>query len=259
VDVTIPAVEARLREGRIRTIGAASTIDAEAVVAARPDLLMTSGQESAALATVRAGGVPVVANLEWLEDTPLGRAEWVKLMGLFLNEEARAAAQYAAVRARYEAMRERTQAIPAAQRPRVMTGRGPHGQFYIAGGRSYVARLIRDAGGRYVWDDNEDPGMPLIDLEAQLRRAGDADVWINGGGWKDRAAILAHEPRYAQFKAFRDGQVWVYEKKMTASGGNDYWSRSVTRPDLVLADLIKIFHPRLLPEHAFEWYMPVPR
>src|SRR6185503_18198343 len=115
---------------------------------------------------------------------------------------------------------------------------------------SYVARLIEDAGGRYVWDDNTDTGTPLIDLEAQFRRARDADIWINGGGWKDLPAMLADEPRYAEFKAFRNGQVWVYERRVNASGANDYWSGSVTRPDLVLADLIKIFHPRLMSDHA---------
>ena len=66
------------------------------------------------------------------------------------------------------------------------------------------------------------------------------------------------EPRYAAFKAYQQGQVWVYERRETATGANDYWSRSVTRPDLALADLVKIFHPTLTPEHAFEWYMPVP-
>jgi iron complex transport system substrate-binding protein len=96
-----------------------------------------------------------------------------------------------------------------------------------------------------------------VDLEAQVRRASNADVWINGGGWKSLAAMLDDEPRYAEFKAYRQGQVWVYERRQTRTGGNDYWSRSVTHPDLLLGDLVKIFHPELSPAHAFEWYMPV--
>lgn len=70
--------------------------------------------------------------------------------------------------------------------------------------------------------------------------------------------MVADEPRYAGFKALRNGQVWVYERRQQASGANDYWTRSVSHPDLVLADLIKIFHPTLMREHAFEWYMQVP-
>jgi iron complex transport system substrate-binding protein len=139
-----------------------------------------------------------------------------------------------------------------------MTGVSINGAFHIAGGRSYVAALIADAGARYVWQDNADSGAPTVDLEAQLRRAADADVWINGGGWRNLAAMLEDEPRYAGFKAYRRGQVWVYERRMTASGGNDYWSRSITHPDVALADLVKIFHPGLLPGHVLEWYMKVP-
>ena len=130
--------------------------------------------------------------------------------------------------------------------------------FVIAGGRSYVAALIKDAGGRYVWADNTAAATASVDLEAQIQRAADADVWINGGGWKSLAAMLDDEPRYSAFKAYRQGQVWVYERRETPAGGNDYWSRSVTHPDLVLADLVKIFHPQLASDHAFEWYMPVP-
>ena len=121
-----------------------------------------------------------------------------------------------------------------------------------------MAALINDAGGRYVWADNPAVGSASVDLEAQIQRAANADVWINGGGWKNLAAMLDDEPRYAAFKAYRHGQVWVYERRETTTGGNDYWSRSVTHPDLVLADLVRIFYPALTPDHAFEWYMPVP-
>jgi iron complex transport system substrate-binding protein len=138
-----------------------------------------------------------------------------------------------------------------------MTGRSTRGLFTIAGGRSYVAALIADAGGRYAWADNSSTGIASVDLEAQLRRARDADVWINGGGWPTLSAMLADEPRYAAFKAYRSGEVWVHERQRP-EGGSDYWSRSVARPDLVLADLIKIFHPALAADHAFEWYMRVP-
>ena len=127
----------------------------------------------------------------------------------------------------------------------------------ITGGRSYVAALIHDAGGRYVWADNTAVGAPNIDLEAMIRRASQADIWINGGGWPTMAAMLDDEPRYAEFKAYKTGQVWVYERRQTPGGGNDYWSRSVSHPDLMLADLVKIFHPSLMPDHMFEWYMTV--
>ena len=254
-----PKARARIKAGQVIEFARVGlVIDVERVVAAKPSLLMATGTSNATLSVIRQAGVPVVANSEWREPTALGRAEWLKYMALFLNEERRAQAVYGVMKRRYRSLSVRATARPVAEWPLVMTGRSTRGLFSIAGGRSYVAALIRDAGGRYVWADNASVGFASVDLEAQIQRAADADIWINGGGWKNRAAMTEDEPRYAAFKAYRQGQVWVYERRETATGANDYWSRSVTRPDLVLADLVKIFHPTLAPEHAFEWYMPVP-
>lgn len=248
----------RASTGKVRGFAPTLAIDAELVVSSRPSLLMTGGSSSAALAVIRSAGIAVVGNTEWLETTALARAEWLKYMALFLNEERAAQRHYTAMKGRYRALSARATSLPETAKPLVMAGRGTRGDFVIAGGRSYVAVLIRDAGGRYVWAENTSAGAPTMDLETQIRRAVDADIWINGGGWRDLAAMVEDEPRYAEFKAYRQAQVWVYERRVTPTGGNDYWSRSVSHPDLVLADLVKIFHPSLLPNHAFEWYMQVP-
>src|SRR2546430_4268883 len=254
-----PKAKARIKAGHVVEFARVGlVIDVERVVAAKPSLLMATGTSNATLSVIRQAGVPVVANSEWREPTALGRAEWLKYMALFLNEERKAQAVYGDMKHRYRGLSARATTRSVAERPLVMTGRSTRGLFTIAGGRSYVAALIKDAGGRYVWAANPSVGIASVDLEAPIHRAADADVWINGGGWEDLAAMAEDEPRYAAFKAFRQGQVWVYERRQTPTGANDYWSRSVTRPDLVLADLVKIFHPALTPEHAFEWYMPVP-
>jgi iron complex transport system substrate-binding protein len=257
--VMSPKVLSRIERGAVAEFAKAGlVIDVERVVTARPSLLMAGGVANATLSVIRHAGVPVVANTEWLEPTALARAEWLKYMALFLNEERKAERLYGAMKARYQALSQRVSTHPNVQRPLVMTGRSSRGMFTIAGGRSYVAALIKDAGGRYAWADNTAVGSAQVDLEAQMRRAANADIWINGGGWRSLATMLEDEPRYAEFKAYRQGQVWVYERRATPTGGNDYWSRSITRPDLVLADLVKIFHPTLASEHTFEWYMPVP-
>jgi iron complex transport system substrate-binding protein len=252
-----PEVRSRMRSGKVVEFAKAGlTVDVERVVTDKPSLLMAGGTSSPTFPVIRTAGVPVVANTEWLERTALGRAEWLKYVALFVNEERRAQTLYSAMKARYRSLSGRATARP--ERPLVMTGRSTRGMFVIAGGRSYVAALIRDAGGRYACADNTAAATASVDLEAQIERAADADVWINGGGWKSLAAMLDDEPRYSAFKAYRQGHVWVYERRETPAGGNDYWSRSVTHPDLVLADLVKIFHPQLASDHAFEWYMPVP-
>jgi iron complex transport system substrate-binding protein len=243
---------------QVREFAAASTIDTELVVSQRPGLFMTGGATSTELGVIRQAGIPVVANHEWLEPTALARGEWLKYMALFLNEERAAQRLYGEVKARYRDLSAKASALPEARKPTVMTGGGMRGEFVIAGGRSYAAALIKDAGGRYIWSDNSATGTVTVDLEAQLRRAGDADIWINAGSVQSLTAMIKDDPRYGLFKAYRNGQVWVYERLVTPAGGNDYWSRAVSHPDLVLADLVKIFHPALVPQHEFQWYLQVP-
>ena len=258
--VTDPNIQQRIANGAVTEFARVGlVIDVERVVAAHPALMMIGSSSNRFAPAIRAAGIPVVPDAEWLERTALGRAEWIKYMAVFLNEEGRAQSVYGTMKAHYASFAARTRTIAAAQRPLVMTGHSANGMFTIAGGRSYVAALIADAGGRYAWSGDTSPGILTVDMEAQIARAAGADVWINGGGWKNLRDMAEQEPRFAAFKAFREGRVWVYERRQTASGANDYWSRSITHPDVVLADLIKIFHPDLARDHAFEWYMPVPR
>ena len=181
-------------------------------------------------------------------------------MAVFLNEERKAQALYGAMKERYRSLSRRATAMPEAERPLVMTGRSTRGQFTIAGGRSYVAALIKDAGRTLRLGGQHVGRRPRRSISK--RRSGARPTPTSGStaaAGRACAAMLDDEPRYAAFKAYRQGQVWVYERRQTPSGGNDYWSRSVTHPDLVLADLVKIFHPALAGDHAFEWYMPCRR
>ncbi len=254
-----PDVRARISTGEIVEYAPNSEVDVELVVSKAPSTVMSGGSDSEMHQSIRDAGVPVVANAEWLESSALGRAEWIKYMSLFLDEEAKATQVFDRIEAAYEALAAQVRLIPEARRPKVMTGQLYNGVFYATGGRSYVAELIRDAGGLNVWNDNQDSGSLKLDLETQLDRAGDADIWINGSGsWTSLAAMVQEEPRFAEFKAVREGQVWLQNKSLNASGGNEYWERGVTRPDLVLADLVKIFHPDLARDHEFEWYRQVP-
>jgi len=256
--VTTEAVLERIRGGEVIEYAPNNVVDTELVISKTPEILMTSGESPDSHAAIRKAGIAVVDNAEWQEDSILGRAEWVKFMALFLNEEKRARQVFDEVHSRYLALRERTRSIPEAKRPLVMTGLVNRGVFEIAGGRSYVSTLIEDAGGRYVWHDNPSNGYASVSLESQLARASDAQIWINGGDWASLKAILSEERRYREFRAYREGQVWFYNRQVNADGGNDYWSRGTTRPDLILADLIKIFHPELATDHEFVWYKQVP-
>jgi iron complex transport system substrate-binding protein len=256
--VTIKQATDWIAQGHVTEYAGNDVVDTELVISKAPDLLMQSGGYAAAYSALRKAGVAVVANVEWQEPTALGRAEWLKYMALFLNEEEKAQRSFDTVRDRYAALRERTKGILENKRPLVMTGTMYRGTFGIAGGQSYVARMIADAGGRYIWQDNPSTGVASVDLETQLARGAASDVWINGNDWKNLKAMLAEEERYKEFRPFQRGNVWMYNRLVNENGGLDYWARGLTRPDLILGDLIKIFHPDLAKDHEFMWYKQVP-
>ncbi|MEM9040726.1 MAG: ABC transporter substrate-binding protein [Actinomycetota bacterium] len=247
------------RSGDLIEYASEGALDTEVALTAGADALMTGGTDDEGHQVLRDAGLPVVANAEWLEPTPLGRAEWIKYMSVLFNEEAAATAQFESVEADYDAVVALAAGVADGERPSVMTGVDFDGTYFAAGGDSYVASLIADAGGAYVWSDNTETGSLSIDLEAQLERGGDAEIWINGSTfWTSLDGMVEEEPRYGEFAAQQSGQVWVYNRIQNENGGVDYFERGVTRPDLVLADLLKIFHPELAEDHAFEWYQQVP-
>ena len=256
--ITTEPVLERIRQGHVTEYAANNVIDTELVILNAPSVLMSSGGYPEGYAALRKAGVNIVTSVEWQEASGLARAEWLKFMALFLNEERKAGDQFNVIRDRYAKLKERVRDISEEDRPRIMTGSVYRGMFDISGGASYVSRLISDAGGVYVWADNKASGGTSVDMEAQIARASEADIWINGGDWKSRKQMLAEEERYTLFKAFRNGNVWLYNRVVNSGGGYDYWSRGVTRPDLILGDLIKIFHPELAKDHEFVWYKQVP-
>jgi len=235
-------------------------IDVERVLAASPNVLLTDGTDSPAYGQLKASGVPVVAVAEYLEAAPLGQAEWAKLVAALFNREAVEQAKFSEVGARYAQLARVAGGVPAAQRPHVMTGYEDSGVYYEQGGHSLTDRLITDAGGTSVSSDNTKAGPLMIDLEAELARAASAEVWINGSQfWTSLGAVTKDDPRLAAFRPFRLGQVWVPNRVKNVNGGLDFFERGVARPDLVLGDLIKIFHPSLARTWRFTFYVRLPK
>ncbi len=259
--VNNPAVRARLDSGDISAYADAGEINLEYVIAEAPAILLTGGTEQPdQLASLQSAGVAVVSDAAWLEGTALGRAEWIKFMGLFLNGEAQAAAIFDEIESNYLELSQLASAIPEEDRPLVMSGFIFNGLFYAAGGASYMADIIEAAGGRYVWADDDTTASLMLDIEEQIDRALDADFWISQelNDWSVLADVLDVDPRLGEFKAYRDGEVWVNRLRVNETGGNEFWERAPAFPHLMLADLIAIFHPDLVPDHTLEWYLRVP-
>jgi iron complex transport system substrate-binding protein len=250
-----PAVRERIDAGEMVEVGGTYALNTELVLDTDPDLIMLNAYSQADLDPfnpLRDAGIAYAVNTDYLETSALGRAEWLKFTAAFFNREAEANAQFDAVAERYTDLA--ALAADAEPRPTVMVN-GLYGDsWFVAGGESYVARLIADAGGDYLWaDDTSTGGLPL-DFESVFDRAANADVWINPNFWFSLADGLAEDERYAEFAAFENGAVYNNNARVNEFGGNDYYEGAVANPDLLLADLIAIFHPDLLPEHELYYY-----
>ena len=117
-----------------------------------------------------------------------------------------------------------------------------------------MATFLKDAGADFLWSDNTSLGSLHLDLESVFLKAADAEYWLNTGQWRSLADGRSQDERYAYFAAFKPGKIYNNNALLNPHGGNDYWERGIVNPHLVLADMIKIFHPNLLPEHTLIWY-----
>ena len=249
-----PAVVAGLAGGTIKGVGNNAKADVEAIVALKPGAVITytAGGDDG-LDKFRQAGLHVVLDASSLESTPLGRAEWTKLVGLLTNREKAAQTAFDKLRADYTALAAKATAAPT--KPVVISGSMYQGTWYMPGGKSFPAQLIRDAGGRYPWSDDSTVGSLSLDLEAVLAKAGDATVWINAGyQWDTLKAALAEDARYKDLNAYKADGVWGNDKRVNATGGSDFFETAVARPDLVLADLVAVLHPDLQPGYTTTWY-----
>ncbi len=248
-------VRAMGEAGELGYIGYGANVNVEQALNLEPDLILTyavGGADMDAHPKLLEAGLKVALEGSWLETSPLGRAEWGKFIALFFNQEAQSEATFAAIAERYEAMQE--QVAQVAEKPTVFADTVFQGTWYMPGGQSYVAQYLADAGADYLWADDATSGSIPLAFEVVFDHAQAADFWINLNYTNSLDELLAADTRYAEFAAFQQGNVWNNNVRLNGNGGNDYYESGSANPDLVLADLIKIFHPELLPDHEFVYY-----
>lgn len=253
--VNNPTVLQMAAEGKLASIGYGANVNVEQALELDPDLIVTYSSGSPdydAHPKLLEAGLKVALDAAWLERSPLARTEWGKFLALFFNHEALAEESFAATHARYTELA--SLAAQSSVMPTVFTDTEYQGTWYLPGGQSYAARFLADAGANYLWSDDPATGSVPLAFEAVFDRAQAADVWLNVGFVNTLEELLAADARYADFAAFQAGQVWNNNARVNANGGNDYYESAVAHPDVVLADLIKIFHPELLPDHELVYY-----
>ncbi len=187
-----------------------------------------------------------------MENTPLGRSEWLKFTALFFNQEEKAEEIFNQISKNYQKIAAKTKAIEKL--PKVFTGFNFKGTWYAPGCKSYIAQYLADAGAELLCVENVDGSIPLS-FEDVFERAATADYWLNvSQSWQSLKDVIREDSRYSDFQAVKKGNVYNNNARLNENGGNDYWESGISNPNMILADLIKIFHPELLPNHQLFFY-----
>jgi iron complex transport system substrate-binding protein len=256
--VSSPNVLKNIAAGKIKEVGMEAGMNDELLISMQPDVVMVVGNPESSVGkfkTLTGAGVPILMNSEWLETTPLARAEWVKLMAALVNKEALVNKKFEQIEQEYR--RLVVLAKTAANKPGVIVGTPFKGTWFVPDGDSYMAQFLRDAGTTYKWSDIKGKGSLPLDFESVAPVALNADYWINVGNLNSKAEVAAKDSRFTFFKSYKQGKVYNYNKKVNDIGSNDYWESGAVNPHLLLADLIKIFHPELLPAYQLEYYKQI--
>lgn len=235
----------RIEDKKVVDVGYDKALNYELIIEMNPDVLFLYGVESGVSQTINKLddlGIQVVMCADYLENEPLGRAEWLKFFGLFYDKYDASAEIFEGISRRYDSIHELS--LTALHSPSVFVGLPWKDTWYIAGGQSFAAQFIEDAGGSYVWEDIETAEAEPFDLESVYSRIMDAELWINTGVAENLQSILSHDTRFRNLRAFEEGAVFNNNKRSNAFGGNDYWESGMIQPDRILNDLVNIFHNR---------------
>jgi iron complex transport system substrate-binding protein len=249
-------VRARIDAEELTEIGGGSAVNVELVLDLEPDVVMTYGigiaDYDAHPALIEAG-LPVVLNGDYLEASPLARAEWLKFMALFYNLEGEGQRWFDETVTAYEELA--ALGADVESRPTVYLNSAFEGTWYMPGGQSFMAQILNDAGADYLWADDDTTGSLFLDFESVYDMAGAAEYWINPNGfWFTLEDAVAADARYGDFAAYQNNMVYNNTLRMSPTSGNDFYESGALRPQDVLADLIAILHPELMPDHEFVYY-----
>jgi len=237
-------------KGKIREFGPSHNINGEKLLYVDPDLLFVAPFKDNRYEKIRSMGIPIAVNASYMETTPLGRAEWIKFISYFFNKEQRADSIFEQVAGHYHKL---AGMIPEDEKaPTIFSGKKIGQVWYVPGGESYMAEFFRDAGARYLWRQNKESGSLPLDFETVYMKARDADYWCmleNYPGKYSYEQLASENIHYPEFDAFQQQQVILCNTHF-----NPYYEQGILEPDVILADLISILYPQMLPGHENKYY-----
>ncbi len=250
----ISNADIQARRDSIGDVGYEGNINYELLLSLDPDLVLLYGISGASAmeGKLKELGIPFLYIGDYLEESPLGKAEWLVVLAEVIGNRAAGEKVFADIPVRYNALKKRV-ADHIRDTPSVMLNTPYGGTWFMPSTASYAVRLITDAGGDYIYKKNTGNASEPIDMEEAYLLASQADIWLHTGTAGTLEELKRACPKFADTRCFLGEQVYNNTARTNAAGGNDYFESAVVNPDLVLRDLMKIFHPELV-EEDFVYY-----
>lgn len=233
----------------IADVGYDGNINFELLVAQRPDIVLLYGVTGACTMQSKLDelGIPYIYIGEYVEEAPLGKTEWLVALAEIVGCREQGIAYFSQVPQRYNHLQSMA-AVATSPQPTVMLNTPYADSWFMPSTTNYLARLIADAGGDYIYKKNTSNHSQPIDLEEAALLTAEADIWLHVEGVSSLQDLHNQYPKFAKMPCVQRGEVYNCDQRRVTGGGNDYWESGVVQPDVVLRDLIKIFHPELISE-----------
>ncbi|PCJ24598.1 MAG: hypothetical protein COA97_09460 [Flavobacteriales bacterium] len=252
--VSSTTINKRIANDFIFEIGQEKSINYEKLIDQHPDVIMGFGIDASSKSNInkmKSLGLEIVLNAEYMETHPLGKAEWIKFVAAFYNEDKQADVIFNKIEKEYLGLLKLTQKV--TEKPTVFTGMPWGGIWYVPGSESFQVQFFKDAGVQYLWMDNKERSSIIKSKEIIIDEAFDADYWLNQNSYRDINSIVGFDKKFKNFKATKEKNLYNNDNRLNSSLGNDYWESGVINPHIILKDLIQIFHPNLI-DHQLYYY-----
>lgn len=250
-------VRTHINNKRIRDLGKNESINTEILLELNPNVVIGFGIDgnNKTFETIKNSGISVIYNGDWVEESPLAKAEWIKFFGVLYNKEKEADSIFDSIEKNY--LEAKLLAKNVKTQPTILSGAMHKDVWLLPNGTSTEAELLKDANVDYLWKDSKGTGSLKLSFESVYVKAKEADIWLSPSSYSSFESLKNGNEHHTEFKAFKNGNIYSFTNTTGTSGGVLYYELGMTRPDLVLKDIIKICHPELLIDYKPFFFKPL--
>lgn len=255
--ISSKTIRQQIHKGNIRELGKNESLNTEVLLELNPEVVIGFGIDgnNRSLETIKKSGIPVILNGDWVEGSPLAKAEWIKFFGALYNKEKEADSIFNRIEKDY--LNAKKLALNTHNNPTVLSGAMHNDIWYLPNGTSTEGQLLKDANVNYLWQDAQGTGSLKLSFESVFVKAKNANIWLSPSNYSNLKNLKNGNENHAMFKAFKNKNIYSFTNTKGASGGVLYYELGMTRPDLVLKDIIKICHPELLENYKLHFFKPL--